>query len=131
MLKTNPTECFFLEGYSQGAAATVYALPNLTGRAYYAVKGVFLVGDPVHKSGLACNYDNYCNLSTRHTDGQQAKLGGRVPDGWIYKTLDVCILGDGVCDTRDGNGTTPQHLEYSSDPNTQGFGASFALKVLS
>ena len=34
-----------------GAAATVDALPQLTGNAFNAVKGVFLIGNPDHKSG--------------------------------------------------------------------------------
>jgi hypothetical protein len=28
---------------------------GLTGNAFNAVKGVFLIGDPEHKAGLACN----------------------------------------------------------------------------
>jgi hypothetical protein len=42
-LRTNPKECFILEGYSQGAAATVNAMPKLTGANFDAVKGVFLI----------------------------------------------------------------------------------------
>lgn len=38
-LATDPAHCFILEGYSQGAAATVAALPRLTGTAFDAVKG--------------------------------------------------------------------------------------------
>jgi predicted esterase len=52
-LASNPNECFILEGYSQGAAATTNALPKLTGASFNAVKGVFLIGNPEHRSGLA------------------------------------------------------------------------------
>jgi hypothetical protein len=50
-LSSNPNECFILEGYSQGAAATTNALPKLTGASFNAVKGVFLIGNPEHRSG--------------------------------------------------------------------------------
>lgn len=50
-LASNPNECFILEGYSQGAAATTNALPKLTGASFNAVKGVFLIGNPEHRSG--------------------------------------------------------------------------------
>ena len=90
-LATNPSECFILEGYSQGAAATVNALPKLTGSAFTAVKGVFLIGDPEHKSGLTCNVDNNGGTTTRNVNGLSAFGSTGVPSNWISKTLDVCI----------------------------------------
>lgn len=56
-----------------------------------AVKGVFLVGNPLHKSGLACNVDNQGGATTRGVNGMSAALGGGIPDAWVAKTLDVCI----------------------------------------
>jgi predicted esterase len=53
-LRTSPNECFILEGYSQGAQATVNAMSRLTGTSFDAVKGVFLIGDPAHKASLSC-----------------------------------------------------------------------------
>lgn len=91
-LRTNPNECFILEGYSQGAAATVNALPKLTGNAFTAVKGVFLIGDPDHKAGLACNVDNKGGTSTKNVNGLSASSSAGVPQNWISKTLDVCIF---------------------------------------
>ena len=91
-LRTNPNECFLLEGYSQGAAATVNALPRITGANFNAVKGVFLIGDPEHKSGLACNVDNNGGTSTRNVNGLSAFGSPGVPSNWISKTLDVCIF---------------------------------------
>ncbi len=83
--------CFILEGYSQGAAATVNALPKITGAAFTAVKGVFLIGDPEHKSGLTCNVDNNGGTTTRNVNGLSALLSSGIPSNWISKTLDVCI----------------------------------------
>lgn len=90
-LSSNANECFILEGYSQGAAATVDALPRLTGNAFNAVKGVFLIGDPDHKSGLACNVDNNGGTTTRNVNGLSAALSQGIPSNWVSKTLDVCI----------------------------------------
>ncbi len=91
-LATNADECFILEGYSQGATATVDALGNLTDAAFAAVKGVFLIGDPVHKAGLACNVDMAGGNSTFDVDGVFVAAGLKtgIPSDWIPKTLDVC-----------------------------------------
>ena len=71
-LASDPTHCFYLEGYSQGAAATVNALERLTGNAFDAVKGVFLIGNPEHKSGLACNVDTNGGTTTKFVNGLSA-----------------------------------------------------------
>lgn len=89
-LQTSPNECFILQGYSQGAAATVNALPKLTGASMAAVKGVFLIGDPEHKSGLTCNVDNMGGTTTRNVNGLESYQGG-IPSNWVPLTLDVCI----------------------------------------
>ncbi|KAK5636270.1 hypothetical protein RRF57_011982 [Xylaria bambusicola] len=91
-LRTSPNECFILQGYSQGAAATVNALSSLTGASFDAVKGVFLIGDPNHKSGLACNIDNNGGTTTKSVNGLSAALSQGIPDNWISKTADVCIF---------------------------------------
>lgn len=91
-LASSPNECFILEGYSQGAAATVNALPSLTGNSFSAVKGVFLIGDPEHKSGLTCNVDNNGGTTTRNVNGLSATSSQGIPSNWISKTLDVCIF---------------------------------------
>ncbi|KAI8626988.1 A cutinase-like protein from cryptococcus Sp [Xylariaceae sp. FL1651] len=129
-LKSSPNECFILQGYSQGAAATVNALPSLTGTSFDAVKGVFLIGDPEHKSGLACNVDNNGGTTTANVNGLEALLSSGIPDNWISKTLDVCIFGDGVCDTTHGAGIDAQHLSYPFDSPTQKLGESFIVKQL-
>lgn len=90
-LRTSPNECFLLQGYSQGAAATVNALPRITGAGFNAVKGVFLVGDPEHKSGLACNVDNNGGTTTRNVNGLSAFGSQGIPSNWVGKSLDVCI----------------------------------------
>jgi hypothetical protein len=90
-LRTNPKECFILEGYSQGAQATVNALPSLTGAAFNAVKGVFLIGDPAHKAGLACNVDNNGGTTTKNVNGLSVDSDGTIPSNWVSKTRDVCI----------------------------------------
>lgn len=91
-LASSPKECFILEGYSQGAQATVNAMSQLTGAKFDAVKGVFLIGDPAHKSGLACNVDNNGGTTTKNVNGLSAALGGGIPSNWVAKTLDVCIF---------------------------------------
>ena len=88
-LASDPTHCFYLEGYSQGAAATVNALERLTGASFNAVKGVFLIGNPEHKSGLACNVDTNGGTSTKFVNGLSVYAGG-IPSTWVSKTLDVC-----------------------------------------
>ena len=89
-LASDPTHCFILQGYSQGAAGTVNALSRLTGASFDAVKGVFLIGDPEHKSGLICNVDNNGGTTTRDVNGLES-YGGGIPSIWVSKTLDVCI----------------------------------------
>ena len=78
-----------LEGYSQGAAATTNALPKLTGASFDAVKGVFLIGNPEHRAGLACNVDTNGGTTTKNVNGLSYTLG-RIPENWVSKTLDVC-----------------------------------------
>jgi hypothetical protein len=91
LVASNPNECVILEGYSQGAAATVNALSQLTGSASDAVKGVFLIGDPLHKRGLECNVDNRGGTTTKNVSGISAFGGAGIPQDWISRTLDVCI----------------------------------------
>ncbi|KAK9426034.1 putative A cutinase-like protein from cryptococcus Sp [Seiridium unicorne] len=129
-LQSSPGECFILQGYSQGAAATVNALSGLTGTSFDAVKGVFLIGDPEHKSGLACNVDTSGGTTTKDVNGLSVALGNSIPDAWIEKTLDVCAYGDGVCDTTHGFGINAEHLSYPTDSNTQKLGTDFAVKQL-
>ncbi|OAA70072.1 Cutinase [Akanthomyces lecanii RCEF 1005] len=131
-LATNADECFILEGYSQGATATVDALGNLTDAAFAAVKGVFLIGDPVHKAGLACNVDMAGGNSTFDVDGVfiAAGLKTGIPSDWVPKTLDVCNYGDGICDTKHGDGITIEHIEYIMDEGVHKLGAEFILKQL-
>ncbi|KAF2999456.1 hypothetical protein E8E13_008044 [Curvularia kusanoi] len=129
-LKSNPDECFILEGYSQGAQATVNAMPKLTGTAFDAVKGVFLIGDPAHKRGLACNVDNKGGDTTKNVSGLSAMISAGIPDNWVSKTQDVCIYGDGVCDTTHGFGINAQHLMYPMDQSVQNMGAKFIQEKL-
>lgn len=91
-LNTNAAECFILEGYSQGATATVDALGRLNGTAFSAVKGVVLIGNPAHKAGLACNVDLTGGKSTYDVDGLfvVGDISKGVPANWVPKTLDVC-----------------------------------------
>jgi len=103
-LRTDPGHCFILEGYSQGASATVEALKRLSGAQADAVKGVFLIGNPQHKAGLACNVDANGGTTTRNVNGLSVYLGG-VPATWVPKTLDVCnfvsiVINDNQADTR-------------------------------
>jgi hypothetical protein len=88
-LSSNPNTCFILEGYSQGAAATTNALSKLTGKSFDAVKGVFLIGNPMHHKGKACNVDTKGGKSTMDVNGMSATLGG-IPENWVSKTMDVC-----------------------------------------
>lgn len=95
-LRTSPNECIILEGYSQGAAATVNALSRITGNSFDAVKGVFLIGDPMHKAGLSCNVDNNGGTTTKNVNGLSAGLSAGIPSNWQSKTLDVCIYVSGT-----------------------------------
>ncbi|KAI0204299.1 carbohydrate esterase family 5 protein [Astrocystis sublimbata] len=129
-LQTNPNECFILQGYSQGAAATVNAMPRLNSAQFNAVKGVFLIGDPQRQKGLACNIDNNGGTTTKNVSGLSARTSKGIPAEWVSKTSDVCIFGDGVCDTTNGRGINAQHLQYPRDASTQKLGASFAIQKL-
>ena len=129
-LRSSPNECFILEGYSQGAQATVNAMPRLTGASFDAVKGVFLIGDPAHKAGLACNVDNRGGSTTKNVNGISAALGTGIPSSWVAKTMDVCIYGDGVCDSTHGFGINAQHLQYPYDSATQSLGTEYIQKQL-
>jgi hypothetical protein len=122
-------------------------MPKLTGAAFNAVKGVFLIGDPHHKSGLACNVDSNGGSTTKNVNGLTV-LVGSIPANWVSKTLDVCayvsqyhfrkimytkltsIQGDGVCDTTHGLGITAAHLSYKSDANVQNQGIKFVTGKL-
>lgn len=130
-LQSSPNECFILEGYSQGAAATVNALSQLTGTANTAVKGVFLIGDPLHKSGFTCNVDSTGGTTTRNVNGLEYNAySNSIPSSWISRTLDVCAYGDGVCDTTHGAGIDAQHLSYPNDANVQNMGTKFVVGKL-
>ncbi|KAK3671098.1 hypothetical protein LTR78_009059 [Recurvomyces mirabilis] len=126
----NPNMCFILEGYSQGAAATVNALSQLTGASFTAVKGVFLIGDPEHKSGLACNVDQNGGTTTKNVNGLSAFGSNGIPSNWVSKTLDVCNYGDGVCDTTHGYGINQQHLAYPTLTSVQNLGTTFVVGKL-
>ncbi|EST10058.1 Cutinase [Kalmanozyma brasiliensis GHG001] len=128
-LAADPSTCFILEGYSQGAAATCNAMPMLTGAAFNAVKGVVLIGNPEHQPGLASNVDGNGGKTTANVRGLQAFEAG-IPSNWVSKTLDICIYGDGVCDTTHGFGINAQHLSYPYNSNVQTMGANFAIKKL-
>jgi hypothetical protein len=90
VLSTDPGHCFVLEGYSQGAKSTVQAMPSLTGEMFDAVKAVFLIGNPYHKAGLACNVDLEGGGSTLDVDGKSLTADNAIPDNWVEKTMDVC-----------------------------------------
>ncbi|KAH7385343.1 cutinase [Phaeosphaeria sp. MPI-PUGE-AT-0046c] len=129
-LSTSPNECFILEGYSQGAQATVNAMSQITGANFDAVKGVFLIGNPAHKAGLTCNVDNNGGTTTLNVNGLSAGFGRGIPSEWVAKTLDVCIFGDGVCDTTNGAGINVQHTQYPRDQATQTLGTEYVTKAL-
>jgi len=80
VLSTDPGHCFALEGYSQGAKSTVQAMPSLTGEMFDAVKAVFLIGNPYHKAGLACNVDIEGGDSTLNVDGKSITADNAIPD---------------------------------------------------
>jgi hypothetical protein len=104
-LATDPAMCFFLEGYSQGAVAVVNTLRQLTGSSYNAVKGIFVVGNLVHKSGLSCNTDSSGGTSTRFVNGISNNPG--IPLNWVYKSLDVCAYVSTTLHTPFGNPNVP------------------------
>ena len=90
-LNQDPEHCFILQGYSLGATVTISTLPNITGPAFDAVRGLFVIGNPVHTPGLGCNFDNALGTSTRNTTGFLAGQYPGIPEDWVSKTLDICI----------------------------------------
>ncbi|ORX95596.1 cutinase [Clohesyomyces aquaticus] len=125
-----PRECFIIQGYSQGAAVVLNALPQLTGPSFAAVKGVVLVGNPNRRAGLACNVDNYGGTTTKNVHGLTDYVNKPVPANWVGKTLDICIYGDGVCDTTHGVGINAPHYKYPTDTPTQELGEAYIYKQL-
>ncbi|KAK8104574.1 carbohydrate esterase family 5 protein [Apiospora kogelbergensis] len=111
------------------AAATVNAMGRLTGASFDAVKGAFLIGNPMHKAGLACNIDVNGGATTKNVNGLSVFLGS-IPQNWISKTMDVCAFGDGVCDTAHGVGINAVHLTYPTNAGSQKLGVEFAKKQL-
>lgn len=105
------------------------ALPKLTGANFDAVKGVFLIGNPRHKPNLACNVDASGGKTTAGASGLAVMLQ-TIPDNWVSKTKDVCLVGDGVCFTASGFGITPTHLTYPGNSQVQSMGVAFAKQVL-
>lgn len=120
-------------------------MPKLTGAAFNAIKGVFLIGNPHHKAGLACNVDSKGGSTTKNVNGLSVLLGS-IPSNWVSKTLDVCAYvscsspmirgsftdhaqGDPVCDTAHGLDVS-NHLSYKSDANVQNQGIKFVLGKL-
>ncbi|KAK6435624.1 hypothetical protein LTR95_008190 [Oleoguttula sp. CCFEE 5521] len=128
ILRSNPNACIILEGYSQGAAATVDAMSELTGASYDAVKSVLLFGNPKHKSGLACNVDQNGGTTTLNVNGISAsRYSAGIPANWVAKTLDVCNCGDGVCDTTHGRGINAEHLEYPRSTSIQRLSTNYIV----
>lgn len=64
-------------------------MPQLTGAAFKAVKGVFLIGDPEHRRGLAGNVDQNGGTTTLNASGLSATLRG-ISSNWVSNTLDMC-----------------------------------------
>lgn len=89
-MSQNPEECIILQGYSQGASATCDALPELTGPAFDAVKGVVLLGNPEHQPNLACNVDGVGGNKTFKAKGFFSIAKPGIPDEWVSKSLDIC-----------------------------------------
>jgi hypothetical protein len=57
-------------------------------------------------------------------------VAARIPSNWVPKTMDVCIYGDGVCDSTHGFGINAQHLQYPYDSSTQNLGTEYIQKQL-
>ncbi|KAK3680313.1 hypothetical protein LTR37_021338, partial [Vermiconidia calcicola] len=98
--------------------------------AFNAVKGVVLEGNPDHKAGLACNVDNNGGTTTRNVNGLSGRFSPGIPSNWVSKTRDICIFGDGVCDTTNGNGINAAHTRYPRDSATQTLGTNFIVAQL-
>ncbi|UZJ56740.1 hypothetical protein CBS101457_006060 [Exobasidium rhododendri] len=132
IIASNANACIVLQGYSQGATATVDAMINMTsGAGFDAVKGVFLIGNPRRKAGLPCNVDNLGYTSTKNSSGALNLLGqAPIPSQWYSKTLDVCRSLDGICDSTHALGVNAVHQSYGTDRNTQSLGLSYMMQVL-
>ncbi|KAN0060191.1 hypothetical protein ACQY0O_007520 [Thecaphora frezii] len=126
----NPSQCFILQGYSQGAAATVNAMPKITGSAFDAVRAVILLGNPERKPNLECNVDANGGKTTMNVSGMENMITSGIPSNWVPKVLDICAFGDGVCDTTHGVGINMPHLSYPTNAGVQKMGADFAKKQL-
>lgn len=100
-VEAGETACYLLFGWSQGAAAVVTAMSKLSHAATHSVKAVILYGDPLKYPGLPCNVDGKGGKSTAQTYGNMVPTGKGnfigIPAAWVPKTLDICLVGDGVC----------------------------------
>ncbi|TKY88082.1 hypothetical protein EX895_003178 [Sporisorium graminicola] len=129
-LADDPDTCFVLQGYSQGATVITETMNQLSGAPFDAVKAAILIGDTTHKPNLDCNVDGEGGNSTKAAIGVLSAFYKGVPDSWVSKTKDICIFGDGVCDSLHGIGTTAQHFFYPFDSSVQNIGATFAIDAL-
>lgn len=101
-----PGHCFILEGYSQGATATVNALPRLNDD-YDKILGVILFGNPCRQQGTPMLPGNampgwappVLNDSPGILVGTLLcpTLDGDVPEQWRGKVKDICQPGDPMC----------------------------------
>lgn len=68
----------------------VGALQEFTAEQSAAVKGVFVIGNPRHKPGLACNVDLHGGDSTKDATGIFYDEKQFIPDSYVGRTMDVC-----------------------------------------
>lgn len=109
--------CFFLEGYSQGAAAIINALPQLL--PYYdAIRGIAVVGNPKSSTGLQSLFDFDILFRDRRTRVFQCK------------TLDICAYGDPICGLPSGGSSGLGHTSYTLDTVAHDRVIDFAREAL-
>lgn len=133
-LKACPQQKYALLGYSQGATVTLEAFQNLTGSAADVIKAVVLIGNPYQVKNQAVTVDQFGGGLTRSNDGILLPLAGtlnlspKLPENG--KALNICYIGDPVCNGIAYTITSPAHLAYGASPGVQKLGSDFLISKL-
>ncbi|PWN27185.1 alpha/beta-hydrolase [Jaminaea rosea] len=142
--EAEPGHCFILEGYSQGATATVNALQHLNDH-YDRILGVILFGNPCRSQGTpmlpATPQEDHKMPFWMSKDSPGILVGtllcptldGVVPKNWRSKVMDICQPGDAMCARGWAwvNGlVTDEHAGYGTNENAQRKAFDFATGVV-
>ncbi|CAD6919479.1 unnamed protein product [Tilletia laevis] len=104
---------------------------NPNDQLFNLIKAILLIGDPYHIPGLPGNVDDRGMKTTDGASGiGRAVFPGMKMMPWAQtgKVLDICVLGDMICQQPGAN--IGPHLTYGPSPQVQNMGAQFLIQKL-